>query len=185
MNHSYVGYANQKVGRLLSPLLRYVLEPEGGFTDQDRFAREYNESMAGTELLRERLKEAGQQASVAPTMVWTTPWKRGMGDSVMVDGLENDAYIVRDLAFLPDLKPGTYTLVVNTTGANKAPKELALQQNGKVVASCPIRWNTRVPQTITIGNHLSFVIAGNRKGSNLHGIGTLLNERHLIVPEPE
>lgn len=184
MNHSYVPYANKEVGRLLSPLLRYVLEPKDGYTDQDQFAAEYNESMAGTELLKERLKETEQQASVDSTMAWSTPWQAGMSDSMIVEGLKNHSYILRDLKVLPDLKPGNYMMVVNTRGPNKQPTELVIQQDGEVVASGPIQWTARVPQTVTIDGHLSFTIASNRGAGNLYGIGKLLNERRLVIEEP-
>ena len=184
MNHSYVGYANKEVGRLLSPLLRYVLEPKGGFTDQKDFVKEYNKAMAGTDLLKDRLKETESNAAVASTMVWTTPWQPGMSDSVICEGLQNRSYKLSKLEFLPEIKPGAYTLVVTTAGPGKSPREVVIQQDGKVVASSQINWGAKVPQKITIGNHLSFVLEGNRGAGNLYGIGEMLHERRLVVPGP-
>ncbi len=184
MNHSYVAYANKESGRLLSPLLRYVLEPKKGFTDQKSFAGQYNKAMAGTTLLKKRLKETETDAAVASTMVWTTPWQPEMSASVVCEGLQNRSYKLSKLEFLPQLKPGAYTLVVTTAGKGNAPRELAIQREGRVVASTRINWMSKVPQTITIDKHLSLVIGSNGGAGNLYGIGKLLGGRPLVVPEP-
>jgi hypothetical protein len=186
MNHTYVGYANQKVGRLLSPLGRYVLEPKDGFLDQKTFVATYSEAMAGTELLNRRLQETRTGATVASTMTWTTPWSTNSQDSVIRTGLRNRSYEVQQLELHPGIKPGTYSLVVETDGGSKLQKKLILKQDGRVVASTSFPWQTKVSQTtphkITIENFLSLAI-GSFRGGNLAGIGELINEKPFVVPE--
>lgn len=85
---------------------------------------------------------------------------------MICEGLQNPQYILKDLKWLPDLKPGTYTLDVTTTGPNQAPSQVLLKNGKQVVASTPIRWQDRLPQTITVGRHLTFTIQNNGHGAN-------------------
>ena len=185
MNHSYVGYANPEAGRLLSPLLRYVLEPKGGFLDQKTFATAYSEAMAGIELLKRRLQETQSVTTVASKMTWSTPWSTSNQDSVIRSGLKNRSYEIQQLELHSGIKPGTYSLIVSERTGNQM--KLILKQDGQDIASTPFGWQTKVsattPHKITIGNHVSLVIAGVGPGKNLHRIGELINEKPLIVPE--
>jgi len=187
MNHSYVAYANRDVGRLLSPLLRYALEPEYGFEDQATFASQYSKAMAGTEMLKSRLEETQTATTVATTMAWSTPWRTENKDSVICKGLRNRNYEIKRLELLPGIEPGAYALVVGTDGRSDAPEELILQKDGQPIARTTVDHRAKVSEqtthTITIENYLSLDIGRSRRGSsNLYGIGQLLHERPLVVP---
>jgi hypothetical protein len=185
MNHTYVGYANPEAGRFLSPLLRYVLEPKGGFLDQKTFAAAYSEAMAGTELLKRRLQETQSVTTVASKMTWSTPWSTSAQDSVIRSGLKNRSYEIQQLELHSGIKPGTYSLHATERTGNQM--KLILKQDGQVIASAPFAWQTKVspttPHKITIGNYLTLVIGGIGGGKNLSGIGELINGKPFVVPE--
>ena len=114
-------------------------------------------------------------------MAWSTPWQPEKSASMVCEGLKNRSYKVSKLEFLPKLKPGAYTLTVTTAGKSKAPKEIQIQQDGKVVASTRISWMAKVPHTITIDEHLTLEIGSNGGAGNLYGIGKFLNGRSLVI----
>ncbi|PXA04640.1 hypothetical protein DDZ13_05565 [Coraliomargarita sinensis] len=113
MNHSYVGYSNREVGRLLSPLPRYALEPKGGYTDQKTFAAIYSEAMAGTDHLKRRLNEVGQPATAVSSMTWSTPWRATDVDSVICAGYKNRKMEVKEVELAPGVEAGVYTLFMD------------------------------------------------------------------------
>lgn len=189
MNHSYVGYSNRQVGRLLSPLPRYALQPKDGFVDQKTFAAAYSEAMATTEHLKRRLTETRTGTTVASVMTWNTPFNPGSQDSVICQGLQNRHLEIKQLQLQPGIEPGLYSLHVEAGRGSKTQKTLILKKDGQNVASARVAWLTRVSYSnhykITLNNYLSLAIGRSNKqgGSTLAGIDKLLNDKTLLVAE--
>lgn len=187
MNHTYVGYSNREVGRLLSPLPRYALEPKNGYLDQKTFASTYSEAMAGTDHLGRRLEEIRNGGTtVVSDMTWSTPWDARTRDSVICKGLQNRDYEIKELELQQGIEPGSYSLFVDKRGGSQW--SLVLRKDGRQVATTSLAWMTKVSyedhHKISFDNYLSLAIgrSNNRGGSTLAGIGKLLNGKPLVVP---
>lgn len=189
MNHTYVPYSNPKVGRLLSPLVRYALEPENGYLDQKTFAATYSEAMAGTEHLKRRLGDAIKPVTSVSTMTWSTPWNSSSVDSVICKGLKNCNFEIKQLELQPEIEPGEYTLFIDESAVSGPRKTIILKKDGVKIASTYVAWMTKVSHKehyrLSFKNYLSLVIgkSGERGGSTLAGIGKLLNGKPLIIPD--
>ncbi len=141
--------------------------------------------MAGTELLERRLQETQSVTTVASKMTWSTPWSTSAQDSVIRAGLRNRSYEIQQLELHSGIKPGTYSLLASVRTGNQM--KLILKHDDQMIASTPFAWQTKVsattPHKVAIGSCLTLVIGGIGGGRNLSGIGELINEKPLIVPE--
>lgn len=189
MNHTYVPYTNKQVGRLLSPLPRYALEPTEGYIDQKGFAAAYSEAMAGTEHIERRLNELKNGAnSVISTMDWSTPWKAAADDSVFCEGFANRNYMIPKLRLNPKIGPGIYTLQVADSGRGPS-RMITLFKDGEKVVSTPFAWLQKISHQnhheITIEDYLTFTVGrtSERGGSTMAGLGQLINGKPLVVAD--
>ena len=121
-------------------------------------------------------------------MAWSTPWGPVSDDSVIREGLKNRSYEIKKLELHDGIEPGTYSMAVRTAGSGHLPNMLILRKEGKTVASTTFRWSQKISQntfhTIRVGDHVSLTIGKSRRGSsNIVGIGTLIDDKTLVVPE--